>query len=69
MTPTIGRIVHVYRRDTMTPVPAIVTHVHYDGLISVVAFSAFGDDPVEASKSIKHADQKPEIWWDWPPRE
>ncbi len=81
MTPTVGRIVHVYvrnepyRRDEkkIGPFAAIVTEVHQGSVVSLEVFwPASVDDERREQRFIPY-DEDPNsdhvYRWVWPPRE
>ena len=67
MVPSVGRIVHLVMRDGEDPLPAIITHVHGEDCVSVVALSAFGAERISAFTSLTR-DARSNPRWDWPPR-
>lgn len=58
MTPTIGRIVHVFHESE--PAPAMITAVHANGDLSVTVFPA---GAVPYPKTVSDSD------WAWPKRD
>ena len=66
--PSPGRIVHVsVNRRT---IPAIITHVHSENAVSLVAFDALTTAIGTCAQSLTSVMNNPsdDIHWFWPPR-
>lgn len=78
MTPTVGRIVHFYTKDTTKqtngngegPYAAIVTQTIGDGpYINLKVFPPFSPAHDEGSVSEQGTLVNQQRWWEWPPRD
>jgi hypothetical protein len=73
MKPSVGRIVHFWSPDAEAmgyvnePVPAIITSVLNDDVVSLVVFRD-GMDPVPQQNVTFSEDESGGIRWFWPPR-
>jgi hypothetical protein len=77
--PTVGRVVHFYTKEgkydfgycfgTGRPHAAIVTHVHSDKLVNVVAFDANGKSHGFTSVQLVQADEQVygPVYCEWMP--
>ncbi|MBN8995930.1 MAG: hypothetical protein J0H94_11955 [Rhizobiales bacterium] len=73
MKPTVGRIVHFYRRSPGAPEPsaAIITKVHSDTIVNLMTFPHDGN-PNPSTPMTTVALVEPDqahalpVWWMWP---
>ena len=75
-TPTVGRIVHFYTKDTSKqrngqgdgPYPAIVTQTWGGLMANLKVLPGFGEPYDEGSVSHEGVAAGHQRWWVWPPR-
>lgn len=73
--PTVGRIVHLFRRSENVgtgPHAAIVTRVHGDGTVDLHVMPP--TQSAHSAHAISYGGDVPNdvidaVWWTWPPRE